>query len=424
MKNLLLYISLIAVILAGCTKKDDYVFGESPDERINKTLAKYNDVLTGAENGWNAFVYPAGLPTAPFAFYFKFDKQNRVQMFSDFDSVSATTYRESSWRLKSLQQPSLLFDTYSYIHVLCDPDASKNHGNYGVGLVSDFEFAIDGVFGDTVKLTGRLHGSKAILVKATSQEAQDYYENKRNWEFNSFSRFLTYFKQLNYGGTKYDIYVFPETRQLQILWIAGGEGKSFMTNFYYTPTGIAFTTPFNDGKQTIAGFEDVDWNFATQTMKVKIGGTDATITGVIKPLLIDASAGKRWRDLAANNGTYWISLQGFHVNGVDDAYGINKLSNFQIMLYYPNWNPNIDGALILTTGVFGPAFTPTFNVNGTTTFTQVGTIGTTPSAATTINTNITNKYTEQTGFYFVQTGTYSFDMVNVKDARSWITWIL
>jgi len=137
-KNLSLYLLMLVVTFASCRKEDDDVFNESPDERINETIAKYNDALIDAPYGWRGFVYPSALPNTAFSFYFKFDSTNRVEMFSDFDSLSTVTVKESSFRLKALQQPCLLFDTYSYIHVLCDPDASKNGGDYGKGLYSDF----------------------------------------------------------------------------------------------------------------------------------------------------------------------------------------------------------------------------------------------------------------------------------------------
>ncbi|SFE06478.1 protein of unknown function [Chitinophaga sp. CF118] len=422
-KNLLLYILLITATFSSCTRKDDFVFDQSPDERINKILAEYSSALTGSEYGWRGFVYPSGIPGTPFGFYFKFDTANRVQMFSDFDSLSAVTVKESSYRLKALQQPSLLFDTYSYIHVLCDPDASNNGGTYGVGLYSDFEFAIDGIYGDTIKLTGRLHGSKAVLVKATSQEAQDYYEKKRNWEFNNISRFLTYFKQLTAGGSTYDMYVDKTFRRIQFVWPTTDGTKTFNTAYYHTSNGIALTTPFSDGKQNISAFENITWDAPGQALKFKVNNADATINGVIKPLVVDNTAGKRWWNYVADIGSYWVSLDGFHVDGVDDAYGIKNTPGFQFMFYYPNWNTNLDAGAVFTSSAFGPGLTARFNTNGTVVFTNTATIGTTPASATTAVTNITNKYTEPTGFYFVQTGELSYDMVNAKDARSWITWL-
>ncbi|TWV98994.1 DUF4302 domain-containing protein [Chitinophaga pinensis] len=423
-KNLSLYLLLLIVALASCRKEYDDVFDESPDTRINETLAAYNKTLIGAPNGWKALVYPSALEGTAFGFYFKFDSSNRVDMFSDFDSVSAVTVRTSSFRLKSLQQPCLLFDTYSYIHVLCDPDASKNGGYYGKGLFSDFEFAIDGVYGDTIKLTGRLNGSKAIFVKATSQEAQDYYDKKRNWEFNKFSRFLTYFKLLTVGSNRYDIYVDQLYRRITLKWISNNGEKEFSTNYYFDNNGVSFTTPFRDGAVSFANFSDIKWDVATQRLTVKAGENSGVITSSIKPQVLDKEAGKRWYNTAASTESYWVSLSGFHVDGVDDAYGVTGIAGFNFMFYYPVYDGEYDFAGILPSqGAYGPAFTPVFNTNGTVGFDFSGlAFGQIPETASSTIGNIITKYRESAGFYFVQTGESSYDMVNAKDARSWITW--
>lgn len=422
-KNLSLYFLLMIVVMASCRKYDD-VFDQSPDARINETLAAYNETLTSAPNGWKGLVFPSGLSNTAFGFYFKFNTNNRVEMFSDFDSVSAVTVKESSYRLKSLQQPCLLFDTYSYIHVLCDPDASKNGGYYGKGLFSDFEFAIDGIYGDTIKLTGRLNGSKAILVKATSQEAQDYYDNKRNWEFNNISRFLTYFKQLTVAGNKYDVYVNALFRQISFLRPDGNGVKAIDVSYYFDGNGIAFSSPFEDNGLAFSAFTDIKWSAATQTMTLKAGEHDATIAGVIKPLLVDLTAGRRWYNEALSNGSFWISTTGFHVNGIDDAYSVRSIPGFNFMFYYPQFGQGFDFAGIVPDGfAYGPAFTPTFKNNGTVTFAYPGGgWGEIPDAAAATMSLIVAKYQESEGFYFVQTGPGTYDMVNVRDARTWISW--
>src|SRR6188768_733240 len=174
MRKQLLFIFFIFSILAACKKEDDNVFGNSPDARLNDTLKKYQGILTGAEHGWKGLIFPDGMPHAVFAFYFKFNDSNRVQMYADYDSTSAVTMKESSYRLKALQQPSLLFDTYSYLHVLADPDGTVNGGPDGVGLASDFEFYFDSSSTDMIKLVGRYNGSKMTLVKATQAEQTAY----------------------------------------------------------------------------------------------------------------------------------------------------------------------------------------------------------------------------------------------------------
>lgn len=420
-RNLSTYFVLLITFLASCKKYDD-VFEESPDKRLNEILATYQEALISAPYGWKGLVYPAGLPGTAIGFYFKFDSANRVNMLSDFDTASAVNFRQSSYRLKALQQPCLLFDTYSYIHTLCDPDAGVNGGNYGKGLYADFEFAIDGIYGDTIKLTGRLNGSKAVFVKATSQEAQDYYDKKRNWEFDNISRFLTYFKQLTVGQGTYDIYVNKLQRQVKFVWSDEGGVKSFTTLFLYTPVGISFVTPLNDGKQSISSLDNVQWNETAQRITFKSGGKDGVISSFIKPLVVDTSAGQRWWNAAVAAGTYWISVDGFHIDGVDDALNTRSIPNFRFMFYWPDYGEGYDFGAVYTGVAFGPAIKPRFGTNGVVTFSVDGRFGTVPSAASTVVTNIANKYQESTGYYFVQTGEGSYDMVNVKDARSWISW--
>lgn len=421
-KNLTVYIFITALLFAACKKDEDNVFKESPDERINKVLAEYNHTLTSAEYGWKGIVFPSALPTSPFSFYFKFDTLNRVQMFSDFDSTSFVTMRESSFRLKSLQQPSLLFDTYSYIHVLCDPDASLNGGYYGGGLLSDFEFAIDGINGDTINLTGRLHGSKAMLVKATSKEAQDYYDRKRNWDFENFSRFLTYFKQLHTANGDYDIYVNKVYRQIRLV----NASVSFTTGYYYTPTGVSFSTPFNDGgKQTITALEDARWAPDQQQLTVNINGSSAKITSVIKPFVVDSAAPVNWYNTAVAGATYWITPTGFHIDGVDDAYNVSKTPGFAYQFYYPQFNSGYDYSGILEDSAYGPALKVKYNAKGTLNFVATGyQFGDIPDYNFEKVNNVLTKMTEATGYYFVQTSPSTYDMVNVKDARSWISWQL
>src|SRR4051812_12260494 len=138
MKKIFIYTIVVIIGFSGCNKKEDTVFDKSIDVRLNEKLAADQKALTGAPYGWKGLIYPAGLKGGVVAFYFKFDTSNRVEMFSDFDPASAITPMTASYRLKALQQPSLLFDTYSYVHVLADPDGSVNGGDYGGGLGSDF----------------------------------------------------------------------------------------------------------------------------------------------------------------------------------------------------------------------------------------------------------------------------------------------
>src|SRR5438128_3606289 len=124
----LIFVSFIflLLILSSCKKDDTRVFDQSPDTRINDALSKYQSALTGSATGWNATIRTG--TGGIYHFHFRFNESNRVTMFADINLETATTPKESSYRLKALQTPALIFDTYSYLHILADPDGSVNGG--------------------------------------------------------------------------------------------------------------------------------------------------------------------------------------------------------------------------------------------------------------------------------------------------------
>jgi hypothetical protein len=156
----------LIVITTGCTKTfDDTINGETADERIKKSLTTLQNLLTKAPNGWiiletttgtsyNQGVSETG-PVATFAYYMEFNDSNKVKMFSDFDTSMAAVPKTSDYRLKELTRPALIFDTYSYLHVPCDPDPriSKSPFGVGYGWGTDFEFTFsDNVSAETLEI--------------------------------------------------------------------------------------------------------------------------------------------------------------------------------------------------------------------------------------------------------------------------------
>lgn len=434
MKKFLLYIAAAAIGFLGCNKHED-AFDKSPDERINETLATYQSALTGSQYGWKGLIYPAGLNGGVVAFYFKFNENNRVEMFSDFDAASVVTAMTAGYRLKALQQPALIFDTYSYVHVLADPDAAVNGGSYGSGLVSDFEFAIDGIAGDTVKLTGRFNKSKAFLVKATQQEMQNYYDKKyANRLFDNISKYLTYFKRLVIGGTQYEIQVNQTTRTITFTWVDGnGNIQTSATGYYYTPDGIVLSPAFSDGTNTISSLDNISWNGTTTTMSFSVNGTASSIVGSGQPIKVDLDAPRRWWQYAVDQGGYWISAQGFHVNGVDDAYGITNTANFYFLLYWPRYGASggvtydllgnvklINNALSLPYGLgYRP---PNFTSDGRVSFSYLGQLGTIPASDSVAMAKTRIQFSDASGYYLVRLDSTTYDMVSAKDGKAWIKW--
>ncbi|HRP34160.1 MAG TPA: DUF4302 domain-containing protein, partial [Agriterribacter sp.] len=194
MNRFTLYMLSLLLLFSAC-RKDEPVFDQSPDARINATLSEYQAALLNSATGWKATIMPGagGL----YHFYFRFNNENRVFMYSDFDTATAKYQKESSYRLKALQQPTLIFDTYSYLHLLSDPDAAVNGGNYGSGLSADFEFSMDTLYADSIILRGKMNNTRLKLEKASQQEL-DEWQNGQWAEALSFvnvTNIQNYFKR-------------------------------------------------------------------------------------------------------------------------------------------------------------------------------------------------------------------------------------
>jgi len=427
MKRIFLYIVVASVAFASC-KKDKSVFSETPDERVTKLLNSYLDTIAGASYGWKGFIYPGGLNGGAVVFYFKFNKSNRVQMFSDFDSLSNVTMKESSYRLRALQKPVLVFDTYSYVSVLADPDAAANGGQYGIGLTSDFEFEIDSVTPDSVKLTGRLHSTKAYLVKASKQEMDDYYNQKHsNRAFDNIAKYLVYFKRFTLSGITYEVLADVPGRTVIITWVDGNGTHRFVTSYYYSISGITFFTPLVNGSTIINGFDNITWNGSI--LSLTVNGVSQTLAPFGRPLANAVNEAVRWKNLPLSDGGVWISQQGFHVNGVDDALGIRTVSNFYYMSYEPGGGVNYDilgiyqvinNALNLN---YAPGYLPvsTF-ADGRTVFNFSRNLGTISQADSLIIDKTRLQMNAGTGYYFVQIDSSTYDMVNSPDGKAWIRW--
>lgn len=177
MKRFSLYNILVFLVLTitSCQKEPVPVLGD-PDERINQTLSAYKEQLVSAEFGWNGQIFTK--LGGGYSFHFVFHEDGRVEMVGDLTTETVTTVNESTWRLKSSQQSLLIFDTYSYLHLLADPNRNVFDGQPGQGYGSDYEFAFLRSAGDTLYFQGKLNKIDFYMVKATQQDADDWQSGK------------------------------------------------------------------------------------------------------------------------------------------------------------------------------------------------------------------------------------------------------
>lgn len=168
MKKSLLYTLLALAGLSACNKGlDDTVFDKTSDARLDAVLQDYQAKLSGAPNGWKLVIAPADTNYRYVYFFWnRFGNNNRV-----ISRYLAQPALESSFRLKAMQRPELIFDTYTYLHDLSNPVPAVPGALTGKGLSADFEFEILSGNTDSFVLKGKYNGSDAKLYKATPTDS-------------------------------------------------------------------------------------------------------------------------------------------------------------------------------------------------------------------------------------------------------------
>src|SRR6056300_1002372 len=87
MKNNLITLVTLLIILIGCEKDNgvEYLYDETPVERINKATENYKSILIAPEEGWIGYYSPNNSFGA-FTLLIKFDKDGNALLNSDYDS--------------------------------------------------------------------------------------------------------------------------------------------------------------------------------------------------------------------------------------------------------------------------------------------------------------------------------------------------
>lgn len=160
-------LAALSALLPSCLRDDDDKFGQSASERMSSFLAETMQTLTGAEHGWEMDYYPE--PTQAYggyAYTMRFTPTD-VSMRYELDTRGAE--QTTSYRLKSDMGPVLSFDQ---LLTLFHYHATPSRGNYRA-FEGDFEFVIDSVGADLIKM----HGKKthnAIYLHRLKQAASAY----------------------------------------------------------------------------------------------------------------------------------------------------------------------------------------------------------------------------------------------------------
>ncbi len=383
------------------------------DVRLTDSLAQYQTALVSAKYGWKAYL----LTNIDIAvdFTMKFNDRNRVVMNAEYQ----INQEESSYRLKALQRPTLLFDTYSILHELSDPNPNVLGGGVGTGYKADFEFAIISTTKDKIVLEGTFNKSKLILIRAESEEdLASTYEETTSMQ-DKLSQIHTYFKRTEIAGKNYEAKI--DVGSKRINFISAETGENVGSNFYVVKDDIRFFNPILIGKDSIAGLSNVKYD-PSGFLAASSGTLNLKITESITPMNYDKTAVTRfWRSDRQIAFTPWVKdgeEDYLNDNSVSVGTGINR------RIAWLDYGPGYD-LLAYAQGnsiYFGTAIAGTIDLqSGLIKYQYLGTLGTIPAAYRNIILQTALDFTDPKGLYVIETALGQYDLVTVSDARKWIS---
>jgi hypothetical protein len=337
MKKLFILFTVV-VAMAGCKKSDISLFEDNPEVRLNKSATEVKTMLTGATNGWIAT-----LPTAAgggYSLYMTFDAAENVKMMGDLNAASQITPTTSTYRVKTVLGPELIFDTYNYISLLVDPVPSVFGGAAASGYKSDIEFTYTRSTADSLILTGKKYGQVLAMVKATAAQKASYEAGALKTAIDKFKAFFTNTKNPYIEYTS-------GTATLKV-----GMTLDF-TNTLATGKRVTFTGPLADGSVatsiakfglTLNGadiggdglifqgiiFKRFAWKDATTLALYDSNGKEYIIKSAAVPLI-------EFKTVFAYNGTY----NGIIVTGRTQPAGITSGFNALWTAQIANYDLNV-----------------------------------------------------------------------------------
>jgi hypothetical protein len=287
-------------VFASCKKEDDPIL-DDPDTRLSATLSADEAILSGAANGWRAEIYPVG--GKGFSYYLKFNA-GKVTMLSDFNSTTAVTPKESTYRLKALQYPTLIFDTYSYLHLPADPDPAISGGTQGKGLTSDFQFYITEISADRIVLLGSTNLNVMVLTKLTPAQEASFLAGayKVSRDANATYLAANKFPYLQFAdGVKIAVAMDPVKKTIVLTWADANDiSKTVSSTFAFGLTGFTLNTPLIYGNNT---FNEVFYDPATKQYYLMLGTTRVNFqnsTTPVIPFRVVFGAGKDYSQISYN----------------------------------------------------------------------------------------------------------------------------
>jgi Domain of unknown function (DUF4302) len=268
MKKIFIYIILFQLAFLSCKKSEiEPLFSESANLRAANQVAAYKKQLSDAQYGWRGVYYPNGGQDGGYTFYLKFDDKGNVSMYSDLVDFTAQVPFATTFQVKALQKPTLIFDSYSYLHELVNPDY-----NGGTGALADLELAYVSATDTKITLKGVLNNTQMELTKLTQTEADALTKGTFANTISGTDDYLNTgkFLSLTFGtGQVSDLSINVNTKVLTAFYNVNGQFGAATSAFSFTTTGILLKDEL-----TIYGnkFNEMFWDAVKKTYYINVGG--------------------------------------------------------------------------------------------------------------------------------------------------------
>lgn len=276
-----LLLALPAFFLQSCQTEEDNVFDRPYSERMGEFLQKAQDTLTASQYGWVLDYYPQrDQAYGGVAYTIKFTKDNATVRYENNPDDGEV---KSLYKMKEDDGPVLSFDTYNtFLHIYATPKTGEYRGKEG-----DFEFVIDSIGADRIKIHGK-RSLNTMYLRKLSGEASEYIEKVTELT----NLFVFSDVALNIGGKPYTLVVTDKNnRQLAIY----DGGKLVAESAYaFTDKGIRLYEPI-----TLNGVQLYDLTFDKATAKFTGTGVESAASNVDVNLIanmigaINASNGEK-----------------------------------------------------------------------------------------------------------------------------------
>lgn len=222
------FLALPVLTMQSCLKDQEDIFDKPSATRMTEFLQQTKTTLTGSENGWILDYYPESAQSyGGFTYTLKFTDDDVEARFENYPDYGAET---SLWATKSDDGPVISFDTYnSYLHYYATPSSSSYTGDEG-----DFEFVVDSIGTDAVKIHGK-RTLNTMYLRRLQEPAADYI----NKVVSMGDSFIPVEIDVMVAGQPF-VFEITSLAERQMT-IYDGSGEEVATTAYnFTGTGIAF----------------------------------------------------------------------------------------------------------------------------------------------------------------------------------------